>query len=241
MLSVIVPTRNERENVVALLARTLEALDALDEEAELVVVDGASEDGTPEAVREASVAQDATDRVRVIDMPADRGLSAAVLEGVRQARGDVLAVMDADLSHPPESLGALLAPLRDEGVAMVVGSRRVAGGGVRDWPWRRRLASRLAALLARPLVPVRDTTSGFFAIRRELLEGVTLRPIGYKIALEILVRARPRPVREVGFLFQDRTRGQSKLGLRVAFAYLRQLAGLYGVSLLRVVGLCRGR
>ncbi len=227
MFSVIVPTYNERDNVRALLERVLPVLDGLDEEAELLIVDDNSPDGTAEHARAVAADHGAGKRVRAIVRTEDRGLAKAVMEGFRQARGDVVAVMDADLSHPPEVLPDLLAPIRDEGIEITVASRRVPGGGISNWPWTRRFTSWSAALMARPLVSIRDTTSGYFAVRKDLLDDVELRPIGYKIALEALVRTESERVREVPFVFTDRTAGKSKLGGAVMLAYLQQLVGLY--------------
>jgi dolichol-phosphate mannosyltransferase len=227
MLSVIVPTYDERDNLRALFERALPVLRALGEPSELIVVDDASPDGTAEAARSLAEEMGASDLVRVEVRTSDRGLAKAVAHGLGVAAGDVVAVMDADLSHPPELLPALLAPIRAGDADVTVGSRRVPGGGVSNWPLRRRFASWSAAWLARFLTPVRDTTSGFFAVRRDLLEGVALEPIGYKIALEVLVRTGAWKVIEVPFVFTDRTAGASKLGGRVVLAYLQQLEGLY--------------
>lgn len=231
MFSVIVPTYNERDNMRALLERVLPVLDRLDEDAELLIVDDDSPDGTAEAVRSLASELGAAERVHAIVRTADRGLAKAVMEGFRRARGDVVAVMDADLSHPPEVLPDLLAPIRAGEAEITVGSRRVRGGGIANWPWTRRFTSWSAALMARPLVSVLDTTSGYFAVKKDLLDEVELRPIGYKIALEVLVRTDSRSVREVPFVFTDRTAGKSKLGGAVMIAYLQQLAGLYKLKI----------
>jgi len=136
-------------------------------------------------------------------------------------------VMDADLSHPPEVLPSLFETVRSGTADVAVASRRVEGGGIRNWPLMRRFISWGSGLLARPLVRVRDTTSGFFALKRSCIEGVELRPIGYKIGLEVLARGRYDTVMEVPYIFTDRQYGQSKLGGKVMLAYLLQLASLY--------------
>jgi len=236
MLSVVVPTYCERENIRPLIERLATVLGALDEPAELLIMDDSSPDGTAEEARAAAGELGISDRVRVIVRSGNRGLAQAVTEGFREARGDVLAVMDADLSHPPELLPELLAPIRAGRAQATVASRRVPGGGVAGWPLRRRLASYLAGIVARPLIPVRDTTSGFFAIRREAVEGVRLQPRGYKIGLEVLARGKCGAVEEVPFTFTDRRAGASKLGGAVALAYLAQLAALYRFRFPTAVG-----
>jgi len=236
MLSVIVPTYNEKDNVRALIERTLGVFGGLSEDAEILIVDDDSPDGTAAEVRAVAGELGAAERVKVIVREDDRGLAKSVMAGFEAAKGDVLAVMDADLSHPPELLPDLLKPIRSGDAEVTVASRRVEGGGVENWPIKRRLASWFAGLLARPLVPGRDTTSGFFALRRECIEGVELRPIGYKIGLEVMARATYANAREVPFTFTDRRAGASKLGGAVMAAYLVQLAALYRDRFPRLVG-----
>jgi dolichol-phosphate mannosyltransferase len=226
-------------NIRPLVERTVASFRKLPEPAELIVVDDNSPDGTAAAAEEAARELDAAAVVRVIVRTEDRGLSQAVVAGFAAARGDVVAVMDADLSHPPELLGELLAPIREDRADISVASRRVKGGGVSNWPLKRRFISWGAGLLARPLVPIRDTTSGFFAARKSLLEMIELRPRGYKIGLEVFTRARaatPARMVEVPFVFTDRTAGESKLGGSVMFAYLVQLGELYRVRYPILVG-----
>lgn len=227
MLSVIVPTYNERENLPELIKRTLAAFERIDEPAELLIVDDDSPDGTAGAAEQIAATHQEGHRVRVLLRTEDRGLANAVVDGFASARGDVLTVMDADLSHPPELLPKLLAAVREQGADMAIASRYVAGGGTEDWPLLRRIISRGACLLARGLTPVRDVTSGYFALRRTALEGTELTPFGYKIGLEILARLKRPRVIEVPFVFRDRRYGTSKLSGSVMAAYLWQLAALY--------------
>jgi len=227
VLSVVVPTYNESDCVRPLLERVLAAFETLHEPAELVIVDDDSPDGTASVARAVAESLGASERVRLVVRKGERGLATAVMAGIREARGDVIAVMDADLSHPPELLPRLLEPIRAGRAGIAVASRRVPGGGESGWPLRRRIVSRVAGLMARPLVAVRDTTSGYFAVRRDVLDGLELRPRGYKIGLEIFARARGVRAEEVPFVFTDRKAGRSKLGGAVMLAYLVQLATLY--------------
>lgn len=227
-ITVIVPTYNERVNLAPLAERLFTALDP--RTADLLVVDDDSPDGTAAAAAELA----AVFPVRCLVRRGERGLATAVIAGLREARGDLLVVMDADLSHPPEAIPALLAALRDPTVSMAVGSRFVGGGRVDlHWPLHRRLNSLAARLLARPLTPVRDMMSGFFAVRRRDLRLEGLDPIGYKIALELIVRHRWTRVVEVPITFSDRAAGRSKLNVGEQFRYLRHLARLYRFVLLR--------
>jgi dolichol-phosphate mannosyltransferase len=185
---------------------------------ELIVVDDGSPDGTADLAESYAPAHP----VRVVRRPGKAGLASAVLAGFAQARGDVLLVMDADLSHPPEAVPRLVAAI-DDGAELAVGSRYVSGGGTEDWPLKRRIVSRAACLMGNVLVPVRDCTSGFFAIRRSAIDGVKLNPIGFKIGFEVMARARYKKVVEVPYVFRDRELGSSKFGRREIVQYLVQL------------------
>ncbi len=150
------------------------------------------------------------------------GLASAVIAGFKEARGDILVVMDADLSHPPEIVPALVKAI-DDGADLAVGSRYIAGGGVKDWPLRRQMVSRVACLMGNVLVPVRDATSGFFAVRRTAIDGVHLNAIGFKIGFEVIARAKTKKIVEVPYTFRDRELGASKFGRREVVQYLQQL------------------
>lgn len=223
-LTVVVPTFNEAPNVAALLQRVHAAL-AGHVDYEVVIVDDNSPDGTAE------VALSLQDRypVRVIVRKNERGLASAVIEGFRQAQGEVVGAIDADLQHPPEKLPELLRKVR-EGADVVVASRYEPGGAIESWTLGRKVVSRGARLLAYVFTPSsrcsRDPLSGFFLLRRSVVEGVDLRPVGYKILLEILVRGKANRVDSVPFSFADREAGQSKYGMREQVNYLRHLARL---------------
>lgn len=227
-LSVVVPTYNERENLAPLAERLFAVLSP--QHSELLIVDDNSPDGT------AAEAQRLAARwpVRCLVRREQRGLATAVITGFREARGDWLVVMDADLSHPPEAIPLLLERLREPAVSMVIGSRFVPGGRVDlRWPLHRRLNSLVARLLARPLTPVRDAMAGFFCVRRADLRLADLDPVGYKIALELIVRHGWRNVAEVPITFTERAAGRTKLNVREQLRYLRHLWRLYGCALAR--------
>lgn len=216
-LSVIVPTYNERDNVALLYQGLCAALSEL----EIIFVDDGSPDGTAEVIRSLK----ATDsRVKLVQRPGKMGLGSAVLCGLEQAQGEWVAMMDADLSHNPADLPRLMAAMQKEHADLVVASRYVKGGGTVGWPWRRRLTSRGAILLARWLLPikVRDPLSGFALFRRSALEGVRseLSARGFKLVLEILVKAPHLRVAEVPITFVERARGHSKMGIGEIRAFL---------------------
>ena len=223
-VSIVVPTFREAAGLRALVERVQGALSGCGWEWELLLVDDDSGDGSEDVVAE--LAGSAPVRLHVRREP-PRDLSRSVLLGIRLARFDRVVVMDADLSHPPERIPDLLGAL-DAGAELALGSRYVPGASVdRGWSRSRHLSSRLATALAQPLVTCADPLSGFFAAdRRTLPHPECLRPIGYKIALELMVRGRLR-VTEVPIVFHDRRIGSSKMSWRTLAAYLRQLARLY--------------
>lgn len=221
-ISVIVPTYREAENLPELLPRIHAALESPHE---IVIVDDDSRDGTEAAV---AAQAKAGIPVRLIVRQGERGLSSAVIRGFREATGDVLVCMDADLSHPPEALPRLVAALAEADCEFVIGSRYVAGASTdEDWGLFRWLNSRVATLLARPFTNARDPMAGFFALERETFARAgDLSPIGYKIALELIVKCGIRRVAEVPIHFADRQHGTSKLNFREQLNYLRHLGRL---------------
>jgi len=224
MLSLVLPTYNERKSLQVLLPRLAAQVERIGGPVEFLVVDDNSPDETAEFASRFEMPEPAV--LRVIKREGKFGLSSAVIEGWRAARGNLLGVMDADGSHDESILPEMVNALRDGPAEVVVGSRYVPGGGMGDWPLSRRLISRVAVFMGSFICPAKDVTSGFLLFRREVLEGVSLDPIGFKIGLEVLVRGRYRTFTEVPYTFSDRKKGSSKLGSREIFAYLVQLGRL---------------
>jgi len=227
-VSLIVPTYNESMNIQELICRAHRALQAVTTQFEIVVVDDRSVDGTAELVL--ASAQELPN-VRLIRRTGARDLSASVMEGWAAARGEVLAVIDADLQHPPEKLTALLDALLRSNADVAVASRHVKGGGVTEWKLHRRAVSWCATVMASFLIPgvlrmVRDPMSGFFALRRRILASAGLHATGYKILLEVLARAPYESLVEIPYVFEERQRGESKLGTRQVWQYLRHVLRL---------------
>lgn len=224
-VSVIVPAFREAANLEMLVERVFRALEGAGIAGEMVIVDDQSDDGSAEIVERLAGKYP----VRMVVRRTERGLSSAVLRGFADARADRFVVMDADLQHPPERIPDLLARLDESPCDFVIGSRYIAGAGVEDrWPAHRRLVSRVATLLARPLAPLSDPMSGFFALRRETWRGAeALNPLGYKIALELYVKGGCRHPIEVPIRFAVRHAGKSKLSAREQWLYLRHLWRLY--------------
>ncbi|MCX8205135.1 MAG: glycosyltransferase family 2 protein, partial [Candidatus Nezhaarchaeota archaeon] len=223
-LSVVVPTFNERDNIGELIERIERALEGV--RFEIVVVDDNSPDGTAEV---AGKLGELYGNVRVVKRPGKLGLGPAIVDGISASKASVIAVLDADLQHPPELLPAMLARVRG-GYDLVIASRFAHGGGVEGWSVLRKLASKVAGAIARLTLPrarqVRDVMSGYFMFKREILSGVELRPRGFKILLEIVVKGAWARAVEVPYTFKPRSRGRSKLSLTETLAYLRHVLEL---------------
>ncbi len=228
-VSVIIPTRNERDNVASLMERLEGALQH--SSAELIFVDD-SDDDTQATI----VANQRRLPARVIHREGeDRrgGLSTAVVCGIRAARGTYLCVMDADLQHPPEKVPELLAKAEETGADVVLASRRREGASSvgLDGPVRKLLSLTLEwftrlAFYDR-LRGVDDPLSGFFVVRRSALEEVELRPRGYKISVEVLVRCKNPRVAHVPYVFMPRQTGTSKAEVRTGLIFLKHVAILF--------------
>ena len=230
--SVIIPTYREAENLVVLIPRVAAALASANLQGEIVIVD----DNSPDDTRAVCARLVEHYPVRLLVREAERGLSSAVVHGMRAAAGEALVVMDADLSHPPESIPKLVAALHDRDVDFVIGSRYIPGGSTaEDWGVLRWMNSKIATLLAWPLSSVGDPMAGFFALRRATFASARqLDPIGYKIGLELIVKCGCRTVREVPIAFANRLHGTSKLSFTEQINYLRHLKRLYEFRLGRV-------
>ncbi len=224
--SLIIPTYNEKENIEPLLDKLRETL-AAREEFEIIVVDDDSPDLTWKLVESYALKDQ---RIKVIRRMEEKGLSRSVIEGFNQAKGQILGVMDADLSHDHRILPQMIAAIRDQGFDLVVGSRRIPGGGAEKWPWYRRLSSDIATSLAKRFLNIKlsDPMSGYFLIKRDLFEKAKdkINPLGYKILLEIYIRSKTQKVKEIPFIFKDRKQGYSKVTPRVMIEYLQMLYNL---------------
>lgn len=227
-LSVILPTFQEAHNIEAALevvSATLRNVPGL--HFEIIVVDDASPDGTAQLALDQSAH---LPELRVIRRENEKGLATAVIRGWQAARGEILAVMDADLQHPPEVLRDLVLEMR-AGADLAVASRHVENGGVSDWSLARRMISRMAQLIGLVLLPevvgrVADPMSGYFMLRRRSIAGRLLNPIGYKILIEVVAHGEIGAIAEIGYVFRERQEGQSKVSTAIYLQYLQHLMRL---------------
>jgi dolichol-phosphate mannosyltransferase len=228
-ITVIVPTYNEAGNVAELASRLAAAIRP-DVPFEVVFVDDSTDD-TPQVIE--AVAREHGLPLSVLhrEEPVG-GLGGAVVEGLRMARADWVVVIDGDLQHPPELVPSLVVEGRRAAADLVVATRYADGGsgdGLANG--YRKLVSRSSTIFTRlvfprSLKPVSDPMSGFFAVRRSCLDVDELRPIGFKIMLELIVRSRPGRIVEVPYEFRERFAGESKSSLRQGVHFLRHLAAL---------------
>ncbi len=228
LLSLVVPTYNEVGNVVLLVEKLTGLLDRIcPNDYELIIVDDDSPDQTWEIARSLLCEYP---NLRVMRRTAERGLSTAVIRGWQASRGRLLGVIDGDLQHPPEVLEKLLGELVS-GSDLAVASRHVVGGGISEWSVFRRMTSRGAQILGLMIAPqvvgrVSDPMSGYFMVRRSSVTNQILNPQGYKILLEILGRGEIEHISEVGYVFQERQDGESKVTWRQYVEYLQHLVRL---------------
>lgn len=241
-LSIIVPTYNESENILNLI-EAIHGNIPNNIFLEIIVVDDNSPDGTGRIVENyindgnqlQSNHHKQNDNLRsivkVLHRKHKNGLMSAILQGINVARGENILVMDADFSHPPEMIPKMLEELLlHSDCDLVVASRYIKGGSVIGWPFKRLLISSGATQIARhglKIYGIKDPMSGFFAFRRHVVENMTFDTTGYKILLEILVKAENIRVKEIPYTFVNRRSGESKLETSVVFDYLRAVWRLY--------------
>ena len=227
VLSLVVPTYNEASNIEPLLQRIRSLLDpGMGSRYEVIVVDDNSPDGTWKV---AAGVQAGYPQLVVLRREHERGLSSAVVRGWQVAGGDILATINADFQHPPELLPKMLELVRS--ADLVIATRLAATGSFGEMPWQRRLLSRGAGRAGDFFVPqifsrVSDPLSGYYFVRREAIEGIELRPIGFKTLIEVLARGRVNTIAECGYAMHKRRRGQSNARLRHWMEYLIQLKRL---------------
>ena len=222
MLSIIIPTYNEKDNLPKLMENIFGILKEAAIEAEMVIVDDNSPDGTGELAEELAKKYP----VKVLHREGKLGLSSAVLAGFSRASGEILMVTDADGSHDYRLIPQIVKAIDQDGYELVVASRYMPGGGVTEWPFKRKLISWGATTLGRLFTPIKDCVSGFFAFKREIISGVNINPIGYKVGLEIFAKGKYKKYLEIPYIFNDRQIGESKLSSKEIVYYAQQIFSL---------------
>lgn len=224
-IAIIVPTLNERGSLPLFfdeLKPVAQKIKSMGYELEFVIVDDNSQDGTQEYVEDCI--KNNILPLKLIKRQ-ERGLATAVLRGFTETDAQILGVIDADLSHPPELLSKMAENIKN--YDLVLPCRNMPGGGAEEWPIHRKLTSMFATSLVKFVnIKVRDPLSGFFLMKRSVIDGVTLSPIGYKILLEILVKGHYKNYIEIPYIFRNRTVGTSKMSGRIIWQYLKHLLAL---------------
>lgn len=226
--SLIIPTYNESKNLEKLVEVLSQILNSYWKgDYELIIVDDDSPDRTWQVGLELMPHYP---QLRVMRRQQEKGLSTAVIRGWQASQGEILGVIDGDLQHPPETLINMLNEMQN-GVDLVVASRHIEGGGVSDWGFIRRLLSRGAQMLGLIILPnvigrVSDPMSGYFMVRRSAIANCLMNPLGYKILIEVLGRGSVDKVAEVGYVFQERKEGESKVTWRQYLDYIMHLLRL---------------
>ena len=229
-ISIIIPTYNESENIIKILHSIGEILPK-NIPTQAIVVDDNSPDGTGKIVEDylKNVKKIADYTIEIIHRKAKDGLGSAILKGIQQAKGDTIVVMDSDFSHPPQIIPKLIESIKKYQYDIAVASRYIKGGKIQGWSLKRKLISKSATLIAKKGLGIdtKDPMSGFFAFKRNIIKGLNIDAIGYKILLEILVKTKNVNIKEIPYTFQDREFGSSKLSSGTIFDYCRSVWKLY--------------
>lgn len=220
MISIVIPTYNEKDNIENLVNEMRKHA-----KAEIIIVDDDSPDGTGKIADRLSKKYK---NLRVLHRTSKSGLGSAIIEGFKMARGDIIGVMDADFSHPPSLIKKMYKEF-DKGADIVLGSRYAKGGRIENWPLKRKLTSRFAVLLARPLTGAKDPVTGFFFVRKSIFDDIRIESgetKSWKVSLEIIARGRYKKLVEVPYTFVNRKAGKSKISSREYKNYMRQIISL---------------
>jgi dolichol-phosphate mannosyltransferase len=239
-ISIIIPTYNESENIIRLLDKIKENL-STNVFTEIIIVDDNSPDGTSRVAqnyidsdvrsnRKSANFEEKQYSIKIITRKIKNGLIPALLEGIKSSHGDYVLIMDADFSHPPEMIPKIIEKLLNNSNSIVIASRYTKDGSIVGWPFKRRLISKAAAVIAKFGLNVHNVTdpmSGFFALPRTILQNLKIDTKGYKILLEILVKSKDIPIFEIPYTFMDRKSGKSKMGSSVILDYISSVWQLY--------------
>lgn len=219
ILTILLPTVNERENIKRLIPQLLK----LPIELEIIIIDDNSVDGTRELVRSIMKRYN---NIKLIERPKKMGLGSAYKDGFKLSQGEIIITMDADLSHDPKYILSFIEVMKQEKADIVIGSRYVSGGEIKGWKFHRKIISKVANIIARTILrlPVKDATSGYRMYRRQAFEKTILlsKASGYEFQIEILFLAKKQGFKiiEYPIVFIDRIKGKSKLKIKDVFEFL---------------------
>ncbi len=229
-ISIIVPTYNESQNIIGIL-KSIHANIPKGILTETIVVDDNSPDGTGKIVEDyiSNLKKIAENTIAIIHRKTKNGLSSAILNGVQNAKGETIVIMDSDFSHPPQTLPKMIEAFKKYQCDLVVASRYITGGHIEGWSIKRKLISKIATVIAKKGLGVKtkDPMSGFFAFKKNIVNGLNFDALGYKFLLELLVKTKGIHIREIPYTFEDRKFGSSKLDSSTVIDYLKSVWKLY--------------
>ena len=229
-ISIIVPTYNESQNILKILKSIRENIPK-EISTQTIVVDDNSPDGTGKIVDDYifGIKKIAENTIDVIHRKTKNGLSSAILNGIQNAKGDTIVVMDSDFSHPPQIIPKMIEAFKQYQCDIVVASRYITGGNIRGWTVKRKLMSKIATVIAKKGLGVKtkDPMSGFFAFKKNIINELNFDALGYKLLLEILVKTKDINIKEIPYTFENRKFGSSKLDSTTVIDYLKSIWKLY--------------
>lgn len=229
-VSIVIPTYNESENIKGILHLIKEHLPK-NTMVEAIVVDDNSPDGTGKIAEDyfKSLKEKTLYTINVINRKTKEGLSSAILNGIEQAKGKIVVVMDSDFSHPPQLIPKLVEVLKQSKTDIVVASRYLNGGNIQGWSLKRKIISKIGTMIAKKGLGINqsDPMSGFFAFNKDVIKGINFDAIGYKLLLEMIVKAKGVSIKEIPYTFLDRQNGKSKLGIKTILEFGHAVWKLY--------------
>jgi len=229
-VSIILPTYNESQNIVDIIKLIHENIPK-GINTETIVVDDNSPDGTGKIVEDyiSNIKKIAENTINIIHRKAKNGLSSAILNGIQNAKGETIVVMDSDFSHPPQIIPKMIEAFKQYQCDLVVASRYITGGNIHGWTTKRKLMSKIATIIAKKGLGVKtkDPMSGFFAFRKNIIKELNFDALGYKLLLEILVKTKGIKVKEIPYTFENRKFGSSKLNSSIVIDYFKSVLRLY--------------
>jgi dolichol-phosphate mannosyltransferase len=228
-VSIVIPTYKEKDNIPELFDRIFKVLNNNKIDGEIIVVDDNSQDGTNEIVNKYMKSKP----VKLLLRKEKRGYTSACIDGFKIATGEVILLMNADLQHPPEKIPDLINAIK-KGADIAIGSRYVKDGSLGELSIGRKIvskgASALTNIILNEIKDIKDKESGFFAFKREVIKDIELKPIGFRILLEILVLGNYNKADEIGFEFGKYSAGENKLGIGIGYSYISHLIRLICAS-----------
>ena len=229
-VSIILPTYNESQNIVDILKLIHENIPK-GIQTETIVVDDNSPDGTGKIVEDyiSNIKKIAENTIAIIHRKAKNGLSSAILNGVENAKGETIVIMDSDFSHPPQIIPKMIEAFKQYQCDLVVASRYITGGDIHGWTTKRKIMSKIATLIAKKGLGVKtkDPMSGFFAFKKNIIKGLNFDALGYKFLLELLVKTKGINIKEIPYTFENRKFGSSKLDSSTIIDYFKSVFKLY--------------